>query len=44
MKLLALNNADVTEINFQGVLTMLLTCGMIKTLDYFCNISVFSID
>jgi hypothetical protein len=44
MKLFASSNSDVTEITFHGVLTMLITCGMIKTLDYFCNISVFTID
>jgi uncharacterized membrane protein len=44
MKLFASSNADVSEITFHSVSNMLFTYGLIKTLDYFCTISVFSID
>jgi hypothetical protein len=44
MKLFAPNNPDVAEITFHGVFTMVLTCGIIETLDYFCTISVFTLD
>jgi uncharacterized membrane protein len=44
MKLFAACNADVTEITFYSISNMLFTYGLLKTVDYFCTISVFSID
>jgi hypothetical protein len=44
MKFFAKNKAKVAEKSLRSISTMLFSYGFDGTLDYFCNISVFSID